>query len=238
MDEVLKKIIEESNSICFMTGAGISIASGIPDFRSSKGIYNMNYHYSPERILSRSFYLKNPKEFYDFYFKHMLYPQALPNDTHKAIAMLEKKGKKVTVITQNIDGLHQLAGSSEVLELHGSVHRNHCLKCHRFYNLEDLMKLGNPPKCECSGLVKPDVVLYEEGLDMDLLYRAIEAIEQCDALIVCGTSLVVNPAASLVRYYHGNKFVIINMSSTPYDNLANLVINEPAENVLKYIIDK
>lgn len=232
-----EEIISNSNSIVFLTGAGLSTASGIPDFRSSQGIYNKKNKYSPEEILSHTFFENNTDDFYKFYRSNMLYPNAKCNDAHKAIAKLEKMGKRITVVTQNIDGLHQQAGSTKVLELHGSVYRNSCVKCGKKYSLTDIMKMDNVPLCSCGGVIKPDVVLYEEGLDMDMIYEAIDAIEKCDTLIVCGTSLLVNPAASLVRYYRGAHFIIINKGATPYDDYADILINEPVEDVLKFILE-
>lgn len=234
--EKLKEIINKSHHIVFFTGAGISKASGIPDFRSNDGIYNMDYPYNPEEILSRSFFDKNPEMFYKFYREKMIYPSAKYNDAHKAISHLEKLGKKVTVVTQNIDGLHQEALSSDVIELHGTIRKNHCMKCHRFYSLDDILKMPNLPKCSCGGIIKPDVVLYEEGLDNFKLEEAISKIGCCDTLIVCGTSLLVNPASSLVRCFRGDTFVIINLDKTPYDKYCDLVIHKPVEEVLKYIL--
>lgn len=234
--ERLKEIINKSHNIVFFTGAGISKASGIPDFRSNDGIYNMDYPYDPEEILSRSFFDKNPEMFYKFYREKMIYPSAKCNDAHKAISHLEKLGKKVTVITQNIDGLHHDALSSDVIELHGTVRSNHCMKCHRFYSLEDIIKMPNVARCSCGGIIKPDVVLYEEGLDNSKLEKAVLKIANCDTLIVCGTSLLVNPASSLVRYFRGENFAIINLDKTPYDKYSDLVIHKPVEAVLKYIL--
>lgn len=232
----LVEIINKSKHIVFLTGAGLSTASGIPDFRSSNGLYNSDYSYPPEEILSRSFFDKNHEEFYKFYRDKMIYLDALPNDAHKAIAKLEKMGKRVTVVTQNIDGLHQAAGSSDVLELHGGIKNNYCMKCGCHYSLEDILDMPLVPRCSCGGIIKPDVVLYEENLNMDVLERSLREISKCDTLIVCGTSLLVNPASSLVRYYRGNDFVIINLSKTPYDSYCDLLINEPVEVALKFIL--
>ena len=206
--EKLKELINGSNNIVFFGGAGVSTESGIPDFRSTDGLYHQEYDYPPETILSHSFFMRNPEEFYRFYKNKMLCLDAKPNMAHKKLAELEKAGKLKAVITQNIDGLHQAAGSKEVLELHGSVHRNYCMK-------------------SCGGRIKPDVVLYEEGLDMTVMARAIQAIQDADMLIIGGTSLIVYPAAGLIDYYRGNKLVVINMSVTSQDKNADLVIKEP-----------
>ena len=223
----LYKIIKESNRIVFFGGAGVSVASGIPDFRGANGLYK----HSPEEIISHSFFMAHPKEFYDFYFSKMVYPNALPNECHKALAYLEKIGKLDSVVTQNIDSLHQDAGSKKVYELHGSVRRNYCMKCHKFYDINDL-KLSGIPMCECGGIIKPDVVLYEEGLDEDTINKAITSIATADTLIVAGTSLVVYPAASFVRFFRGKNLIIINLSDTAYDNLAALQINGKVEDYL------
>ena len=196
--EQLLQWIDESDNIVFFGGAGVSTESKIPDFRSVDGLYKQNYDYPPETILSHSFYIRNPEEFYRFYRDKMLFPDADPNAAHIALANLEKQGKLKAVITQNIDGLHQKAGSKEVLELHGSVLRNHCTHCHKFYSLEDILAMDGVPHCECGGIIKPDVVLYEEGLDMPLMERAISYIRDADLLIIGGTSLVVYPAAGLI----------------------------------------
>lgn len=234
--EKLKRIIEQSNSIVFLTGAGLSTASGIPDFRSGSGLYNQKYKYSPETILSRSFFDKNLDSFYEFYREKMLYLDALPNDAHYAIAKLEQLGKKVTVVTQNIDGLHQKAGSTKVLELHGGVENNYCMSCHRHYDVNEILNMPLVPRCSCGGVIKPDVVLYEENLNMRVLEDALISISSCETLIVCGTSLVVNPAAALVRYFNGDNFIIINLSDTPYDHMCDLLVKQPVEKVLKYIL--
>lgn len=223
----LKDWINESDNIVFFGGAGVSTESGIPDFRSVDGLYNQKYKYPPEQIISHSFYIQNPEEFYRFYKDRMLFPDAKPNAAHKALAKLEQEGKLKAVITQNIDGLHQMAGSKEVLELHGSVHRNYCMKCGKSYDAEYMLHAEGVPTCSCGGRIKPDVVLYEEGLDMTVMARAIQAIQDADMLIIGGTSLIVYPAAGLIDYYRGNKLVVINMSVTSQDKNADLVIQEP-----------
>lgn len=236
MDKVkeLSNLIKKSNYIVLFTGAGFSVASGIPDFRSASGIYNEKYktYLKPEIILSHSFFVNNLKDFYAFYKEKLIYPSALPSPAHSYFSGLEKKGKLKAVVTQNIDGLHQMAGSKNVYELHGSVKRNYCLKCHKFYSVEKILE-SDIPYCECGGLIKPDVVLYEESLDMDVLEGAIKEISKADLLIVAGTSLVVNPAASLINYFCGSNLVLINKSKTPYDNIANLVINEDIVKVVE-----
>ena len=222
--ETLKKWIAESENIVFFGGAGVSTESGIPDFRSVDGIYNIKYKYPPETIISHSFFIKKTKEFYDFYRDKMIYSEAKPNITHMKLAELEKTGKLKVVITQNIDGLHQAAGSTEVLELHGSILRNYCMKCHKFYGVNQILNQEGIPRCSCGGIIKPDVVLYEEGLDDTVLYKAIKKISEADVLIVGGTSLSVYPAAGLINFYKGNKLVLINKSITPYDKEADLLI--------------
>lgn len=223
--EKLKQWIVQSSNIVFFGGAGVSTESGIPDFRSVDGLYNQEYDYPPETIISHSFYKRNPEEFYRFYKKKMLFPAAEPNAAHLALARLERQGKLKAVITQNIDGLHQAAGSKEVLELHGSVHRNYCTRCGKFYSLADIMEADGVPHCECGGVVKPDVVLYEEGLDQQTLSKAVSYIRNAEVLIIGGTSLTVYPAAGLIDYYSGNKLVLINKSVTPMDARADLVIS-------------
>lgn len=230
--EQLKKWIQESNNIVFFGGAGVSTESNIPDFRSVDGLYHQEYDYPPETILSHSFYIKNPKEFYRFYRNKMLFPEARPNSAHLALAKLEREGKVKAVITQNIDGLHQAAGSKEVLELHGSVHRNYCERCEKFYTMEQMLAMEGVPKCVCGGTIKPDVVLYEEGLDDSTLSRSIQYIRNADVLIIGGTSLIVYPAAGLIDYYRGNKLVLINKSATSRDSQADLVICESIGEVL------
>ena len=232
-----KEIIESSNSIVFFGGAGVSTESKIPDFRSVNGIYNQKYKYSPEEILSHHFFLEKTKEFYEFYKEKMIYKDVLPNVTHKALTKLEEEGKLKAIITQNIDGLHQDAGSVNVLELHGSIKRNHCMKCGAFYELDDVLNLAGIPKCRCcGGTIKPDVVLYEEPLDSKVLDSAINNIENCDTLIVGGTSLTVYPAAGLVRYFRGKNLIIINKDITKYDKYATLVICDSLGNVFKEIL--
>lgn len=230
--DALKKWIEESNYIVFFGGAGVSTESNIPDFRSTDGLYNQEYDYPPETILSHSFYMRKPEEFYRFYRNKMLFPDARPNRAHNALAKLEKEGKLKAVITQNIDGLHQAAGSKEVLELHGSVLRNHCTRCGKFYGMDDILKMKGVPKCDCGGTIKPDVVLYEEGLDNEVIERAIDHIRKADMLIIGGTSLVVYPAAGLIDYYRGNKLVLINKSATSRDEQADLVSSDSIGKVL------
>lgn len=224
--ERFKELVENSDNIVFFGGAGVSTESGIPDFRSVDGLYNQKYDYPPETILSHSFYLYHTEEFYRFYRDKMLALDAEPNMAHKELAELEQKGKLKAVITQNIDGLHQKAGSKEVLELHGSVHRNYCQKCHKLYDARYILESEGIPTCECGGKIKPDVVLYEEGLDSRTLQKSIEYISNADILIIGGTSLAVYPAAGLIDYYRGNKLVLINKSATPMDSRADLIIHE------------
>ena len=233
---LLKNWINESCNIVFFGGAGVSTESSIPDFRGVDGLYHQEYQYPPETIISRSFYRSNPGEFYRFYKNKMLFPDAKPNPAHLALAKLEEMGKLKAVITQNIDGLHQEAGSKNVLELHGSVRRNHCTRCMKFFTLEELLSsMGEDgvPRCSCSGLIKPDVVLYEESLDEDVLSRSVAYISQADMLIVGGTSLTVYPAAGLIDYYRGNKMVLINKTVTPMDDKADLVISGSIGKVLR-----
>jgi len=224
----LKQWIDASDNIVFFGGAGVSTESGLPDFRSDDGIYKANYSfpYPAERMLSHSFFMSNTEDFYDFYRKMMIYPSAKPNATHLKLAELEQKGKLKAVVTQNIDNLHQMAGSKNVLELHGSGYRNYCMKCRKPYPVEDILSGTGVPHCDCGGTVKPDVVLYEEALDDDVVYRAVEAIRNAEVLIIGGTSLSVYPAAGLINYYKGSKLVLINASSTPYDSRADLLIGE------------
>ena len=231
-----KEMVQDSNNIVFFGGAGVSTESGIPDFRSVDGLYNQKYKFPPETILSHTFYMNNPEEFYKFYRDKILSHDAKPNAAHLKLAQLEKEGKLKAVITQNIDGLHQAAGSKNVLELHGSIHRNYCTKCNKFFDARYMVQTTGVPKCdECGAEIKPDVVLYEEGLDTDTIEAAVSYIQNADMLIIGGTSLVVYPAAGLVRYYHGNKLVLINKSSTSMDNLANLVIAEPIGEVFSQV---
>ncbi len=220
----LKQWITESDSIVFFGGAGVSTESGIPDFRSVDGLYHLKYDYPPETILSHSFFMRNTDEFYMFYKDKMIYEKANPNITHLKLAEMEDQGKLKAVVTQNIDGLHQKAGSKNVLELHGSVLRNYCMKCHQFYAIEKIMEAKNIPTCECGGIVKPDVVLYEEGLDDTIVSKAINAISKADLFIIGGTSLSVYPASGLIRYYSKGKMVLINKSVTSYDKDADLLI--------------
>ena len=222
--EQLKKIIEESDNIVFFGGAGVSTESGIPDFRSVDGLYNQKYDYPPETILSHTFYRRKTEEFYRFYRDKMLCLTAKPNAAHLKLAQWEAEGKLKAVVTQNIDGLHQLAGSKKVLELHGSVLRNYCEDCGRFFDAEFMLHSTGIPTCECGGGIKPDVVLYEEGLDSDILQESIRCIKEADVLIVGGTSLAVYPAAGLIDYYRGNKLVLVNKTPTPRDGIANLVV--------------
>lgn len=231
-EEQLKEWIQVSDNIVFLGGAGVSTESGIPDFRSPDGLYHQEYQYPPETIISHSFYKKNPEEFYRFYKKKMIYTAAKPNAAHLALAKLELEGRLKAVITQNIDGLHQQAGSQRVLELHGSVYRNYCTRCGKFYGVEVVLETEGVPMCSCGGMIKPDVVLYEEGLDNRTLTQAVESISQADMMIVGGTSLTVYPAAGLVDYYQGHKLVLINRSSTPMDQRADLVINGSIGRVL------
>ncbi|MBQ7840434.1 MAG: NAD-dependent protein deacylase [Lachnospiraceae bacterium] len=220
----LKQIIEESDNIVFFGGAGVSTESGIPDFRSTDGLYHQQYDYPPETILSHTFYRRKPEEFFRFYRDKMLALDAKPNAAHLKLAQWEKEGKLKAVITQNIDGLHQAAGSKKVLELHGSVLRNYCEKCHKFYDAHYILNSKGVPRCECGGPIKPDVVLYEEGLDMQTMQEAISFISQADVLIIGGTSLVVYPAAGLIDYYRGSKLVLVNKTPTARDSVADLVV--------------
>ena len=228
----LKEWMDESSNIVFFGGAGVSTESGIPDFRSVDGLYNQQYKYPPETIISHSFYVRYPEEFYRFYKDRMLFTEARPNAAHKALARLEEQGKLRAVITQNIDGLHQMAGSKEVLELHGSVHRNYCTRCGEFHDLDYVVKCDGVPHCSCGGVIKPDVVLYEEGLDNRTLQKAVNYIRNADVLIVGGTSLVVYPAAGLIDYYRGSKLVLINKGATSRDSQADLVISDRIGEVL------
>ncbi|WP_044296950.1 NAD-dependent protein deacylase [Robinsoniella peoriensis] len=222
--EQLKQMIAESRNVVFFGGAGVSTESGIPDFRSVDGLYNQQYDYPPETILSHTFFMRDPKEFYRFYQNKMLCLDAKPNTAHRKLAQWEEEGKLKAVITQNIDGLHQKAGSKEVLELHGSVHRNYCMKCKKPYDAGYMLEFKGIPSCECGGIIKPDVVLYEEGLDEQIMSRAISYIAKADVLIVGGTSLAVYPAAGLIDYYRGNKLVLVNKTTTPMDHNADLLV--------------
>lgn len=231
----LQEIIDDSENIVFFGGAGVSTESGIPDFRSADGIYHQQYRYSPEQIVSHSFFMRNTEAFYEFYKEKMMFLEAKPNAAHLKLAQLEAEGKLKAVITQNIDGLHQAAGSREVLELHGSVHRNYCTRCGEFYTLEDVMAADGVPRCSCGGIIKPDVVLYEEGLDQKTLQKAVTYIRQAEVLIIGGTSLTVYPAAGLIDYYRGSRLVLINKSVTPMDSRADLVISGKIGEVLGQI---
>lgn len=236
----LKKIINESNNIVFFGGAGVSTESGIPDFRSEKGIYSAvsEYGYNPETILSHSFFMKNKEIFFKYYKKNLLYPNAKPNNAHYGLAKLEKEGKLKAVITQNIDDLHQKAGSKNVLELHGTLYKNYCMKCGKNFDLDYVTKDYGITLCDkCGGVVRPDVVLYEEGLDQDVIRNSVKYISEADVLIVGGTSLAVYPAAGLIDYFRGNKLILINKSVTPYDKKADLIINENIGEVFKEICD-
>ena len=226
MNETLASWISKSKRIVFFGGAGVSTESGIPDFRSVDGLYNQQYDYPPETILSHTFFMRKPEEFFRFYRNKMLFPDALPNAAHAKLAQWEAEGKLTGVVTQNIDGLHQKAGSKKVFELHGSVLRNYCMRCGKFYGLDHIMHTTGVPKCECGGTIKPDVVLYEESLDNDVVNGACAAISEADMMIIGGTSLNVYPAAGLVDLYRGNRLVLVNLSSTPQDRRANLVVHE------------
>ncbi|MEK5033769.1 NAD-dependent protein deacylase [Paenibacillus sp. FSL R7-0302] len=234
--QLLASWIQDSNNIVFFGGAGTSTESGIPDFRSAAGLYQTQHNspYPPEVMLSRSFFMSSPDIFFDFYRSKMIHPGAKPNGAHRLLAELEDSGRLKAVITQNIDGLHQIAGSRRVLELHGSIHRNYCMGCQRYYGLEEwLEQEGSVPRCEdCGGIIKPNVVLYEEALDHEVLVEAVDAIAAADLLIIGGTSLTVHPAASLVTYFRGRHTVLINGEPTPYDDQADLIITERIGDVL------
>lgn len=239
MDERLKKIIDKSDNIVFFGGAGVSTESNIPDFRSESGLYKAmnNYGRSPEEMLSHSFFVNHTETFFDYYKNNLIYTDAKPNKAHRALAKLEAMGKLKAVVTQNIDGLHQKAGNKKVYELHGSTLRNYCMKCHQYYDLDYIMDeyhcKGGVPICPvCGGIIKPDVVLYEEPLDGDCMDKAIMAIQNADTLIIGGTSLVVYPAAGFVRYFRGNNLVLINKQETPYDSHADLVIHDSIGKVM------
>lgn len=234
--EKLQKMVDESSYIVFFGGAGVSTESGIPDFRSKDGLYNQHYKYPPEEILSHTFFMRKPDEFYRFYRDKILVEGILPNKAHKKLAELEEKGKLKAVVTQNIDGLHQAAGSRTVYELHGSVLKNHCMDCHKSFDVEYMRSHDGVPKCdECGGTIKPDVVLYEEGLDDYTVQNAVRAITEADMLIIGGTSLVVYPAAGLVNYFRGKNLVLINKGETGMDSRADLVINAPIGEVFDRI---
>lgn len=231
----LKKMIDESQRICVFTGAGISCPSGIPDFRSANGLYSEKTkgNYTPEQIISHTFFERDTETFYEFYRTKMVYPDAEPNEAHRYFAALEQRGKTVTVVTQNIDGLHQRAGSTDVIELHGSVHRNNCLRCGKFYDASAVTGTNGVPRCDCGGVIKPDVVLYEEPLDQSTVLRAVQAISEADLMLIIGTSLVVYPAASYVGYFRGKNLVLLNKTETQCDHLAQLAIYDDVVNVVR-----
>ena len=231
----LQEIVNESNSIVFFGGAGVSTESGIPDFRSVDGLYHQKFKYPPEELLSHSFFVRHTDEFYDFYRAKMLCLDAKPNAAHYKLAELEEKGKLRSVVTQNIDGLHTAAGSKTVRELHGSVLRNYCTKCGKFYPVETIVGSQGIPKCDCGGIIKPDVVLYEEGLDDATVTAAVDDISKCDTLIIAGTSLTVYPAAGMVRYFRGKHLVLINRDPTPMDSSCDLVIHDKVGETLSKI---
>lgn len=233
--DIFQQIINNSKKIVFFGGAGVSTESGIPDFRSQDGLYNMKYDYPPEEILSNSFFRKNIKEFYRFYKDKMIIKGVKPNYAHYFLKKLEEEGKLTSIVTQNIDGLHQEAGSTNVLELHGSIKRNYCVKCRRFYDENYILNSLDVPKCICGGIIKPDVVLYEENLDENTMYKAIRDISEADCLIVAGTSLTVYPAAGMIQYFSGKNLILINKTKTNYDKYATLVFNESINDVLKQI---
>ena len=235
----LKEIIDESKNIVFFGGAGVSTESGIPDFRSANGLYNQDLGrtVSPEEMISHSFYMRHTEDFYEFYKDKLIYKEAQPNACHKALAELEKQGKVKAIVTQNIDGLHQLAGSKTVYELHGSVLRNYCERCHAFYDVDKVLESKGVPYCDkCGGRIKPDVVLYEGGLDQDVIDGAVRAIMKADTLIVGGTTLIVYPAAGLIRYFSGKHLVLINMTATQADSMADLVIRDPIGEVFSQVM--
>lgn len=233
--ETLQRWVDESRKLVFFGGAGVSTESGVPDFRSVDGLYHQKYSEPPEEILSHTYFQRNTEGFYRFYREKMIFPQAQPNAAHKKLAELERAGKLTAVITQNIDGLHQKAGSRQVYELHGAVSRNYCTRCRKFYSLAEVMAAEGVPRCGCGGVIKPDVVLYEEALDNDTVEGAVRAIREADMLIIGGTSLVVYPAASLIHYYRGHRLVLINLQATSADGRADLVIHEKLGQVLSQI---
>ena len=233
--EQLQRIIDDSDRIVFFGGAGVSTESGIPDFRSADGIYHQAYKYSPEQIVSHSFFIQYPEEFYRFYKEKMMMLDAKPNPAHRKLAELEKAGKLTAVVTQNIDGLHQAAGSRKVYELHGSIHRNYCMKCGKFYDARYVKESAGVPRCTCGGLIKPDVVLYEEGLDPETIQGAVQAIGRADTLIIGGTSLVVYPAAGFIDYFHGRHLVVINKSETAKTVQAELSVAAPIGRIMEQI---
>lgn len=234
MDKVqeLQRMIDESQRIVFFGGAGVSTESNIPDFRSSDGLYNETYQYPPEQVVSHTFFVQRTEMFYEFYKNKMMFLDAKPNAAHKKLAEMEQAGKLTAVITQNIDGLHQMAGSKHVWELHGSIYRNYCQRCGKFYDAAYVKESEGIPRCECGGIIKPDVVLYEEGLDGRTIQNSVQAISEADMLIIGGTSLVVYPSASFIDYFHGKYMVVINKSATPRDSQADLCIQEPIGKVL------
>ena len=233
--EQLQKMIDESSRIVFFGGAGVSTESGIPDFRSADGIYHQQYKYAPEQVVSHTFFMRYPEAFYEFYKEKMMALDAKPNPAHRKLAELEKAGKLTAVVTQNIDGLHQAAGSRNVYELHGSIHRNYCMKCGEFYDAEYVKNYDGVPRCECGGMIKPDVVLYEEGLDQNTIQGAVRAISQADMLIIGGTSLVVYPAAGFIDYFQGKYLAVINKSETARSVRADLTIAAPIGEVMSKI---
>ncbi len=237
MDKIqqLRTWIDESHAMVFFGGAGVSTESGIPDFRSVDGLYSQHFDYPPETIISHSFYLKNPSYFFRFYREKMLPLGFEPNITHRKLAQWEREGKLQAVVTQNIDGLHQKAGSEKVYELHGSVLRNYCTRCHKFYSAEFIRDAADIPRCTCGGIIKPDVVLYEESLNEETIEKSVAAIASADMLMVAGTSLTVYPAAGLLRYYRGNRLVLINRDETPYDSAADLVLHESLGKVFEQL---
>ena len=236
--EQLQNMIDECKNIVFFGGAGVSTESNIPDFRSADGLYNEKYVYSPEEVVSHTFFVNKTELFYDFYKNKMMFLKAKPNDAHLKLAQMEAEGKLKAIITQNIDGLHQLAGSKNVLELHGSIHRNYCMECGKFYDASYVKESEGIPRCQCGGIIKPDVVLYEEGLDDRTIQASIRAISNADMLIIGGTSLVVYPAAGFIDYFRGKYLVVLNKSATPRDGQADLCIKEPIGEVLGSVMVK
>lgn len=234
--EKLQEILDSHRRVVFFGGAGVSTESGIPDFRSVDGLYHQKYDYPPETILSHTFFMNHPEEFFRFYRDKMLALDAEPNAAHRKLAQLEKAGKLTGVVTQNIDGLHQKAGSVHVMELHGSVHRNYCMRCGKFYDARFMLESEGIPTCSCGGMIKPDVVLYEEGLDQNILRDAVKTISEADVMIVGGTSLAVYPAADLLDYFRGDVLVLINKGATPRDNSADLLIQAPIGQVFSQIV--
>lgn len=237
--EQVANIIKESNNIVFFGGAGLSTESGIPDFRSTDGLYNQKYKYPPETIISHSFFEENIEEFYRFYKDKCLGPmlKAKPNAAHYALARLEEMGKLKAIVTQNIDDLHHRAGNKIIYELHGTSFKNHCVKCGKTYSIEDILKVDGVPHCDCGGIIRPDIVLYEEQLDSEVIMKSIDAISKADVLIIAGTTLVVQPAASFINYYRGNKLILINLSRVPNEDNINYVIHEKVGEVFKEIMD-